>query len=220
MRHETRRPQTRSRHAGGISAACAAQGARRREAVGGGEVAGDEPHVDLSLAEGCRRSRQRRARAGRSPGHGSTHQAHAHAAGASVSLDQRQGSPAVRPGLRVVDSPDHGHADRAEVRRQPGAHGRGQIAGSAGPDAAKAPATRLSKRPASHRALAARDLPGYCSGGAAERSRCVLLGRVGVSGRHRARQDLGTQRQDPRRPAPRATPVDLGGLGRQPTKVL
>ena len=153
--------------------------------------------------------------AGRSPGHGTPHQAHTHAAGAGISLDQRQRPPAVRAGLRVVDPPDRGHADRAEVRSQPGPHRRWQIAGPPGPDATEATAARLPARSAGDRALAARDLSKHCGGGAAKRGRRVLLGRIGIPGRHRARQDLGAQRQDPRHPAPRATPVDLGGLGSQ-----
>ena len=95
--------------------------------------------------------------------HGASDQAHAHAARAGVSLDQRQGPAAVRLGLRAVDATDCGHAHRAEVRRQPGRHRRGQIAGPTGPDAAKAPAARLPARPAGHRALAARDLPGIAA---------------------------------------------------------
>ena len=66
------------------------------------------------------------------------------------------------------------------------------------PDAAEAVAARLPARPASHRALAARDLSRYCTTGEGKRGRRLLLGRVRLSCRHRARQDLGRQRARPR----------------------
>ena len=98
-----------------------------------------------------------------------------------------------------------------------------QIAGSTGLDAANAtatrPSTRLSTRPStrpsSHRVLAARDLSLDGSGCERPRRGSLLLGRIGISRRTSARQDLGTASQDTGDPAARTTPVALRGLGRQ-----
>lgn len=57
--------------------------------------------------------------------------------------------------------------------------------------------------------------PGNRSGCQTKRGRHLLLGRVGISGRHRARQDLGAQGQDTRHQPARTASVDLGGLGCQ-----
>src|SRR6476659_9602527 len=116
MTHEARRPHARSRDAGGISTAGIASSSGRREALRGGEVARDESHLDLPVVEGGLWSRQRSARAGVAAGHRAPEQADAGAAGAGISLDQWQGSAAIRFGLRVVDPANRSYADRAEVR--------------------------------------------------------------------------------------------------------
>src|SRR5438105_7981162 len=116
MRYETRRPHTGSRNAGRVSVAGIASGKGRREAFGSGEVAGDESHVDLPLAEGRVWSRKGRARVGVATGHRTPVQAHGDAAGAGVPLDQRQGPAALRLGFRAVDSADRSTADRSANR--------------------------------------------------------------------------------------------------------
>src|SRR6266849_875599 len=89
MEHETRRPKTGPRDAGGISIAGGAPGQGGREAGRRCEITGHESHLDLQVAEGVVGSWQRRTRVGRAPSHGTAYQTHADAAGASVSLDQR-----------------------------------------------------------------------------------------------------------------------------------
>lgn len=73
--------------------------------------------------------------------------------------------PSIRVGLRVVDASYRFYSDQARVRRGYGSHGRWGAAGQAWTDTAKTVTARLSARPAGYRALATRNLSGYCRQG-------------------------------------------------------
>src|SRR5271166_6506867 len=115
----------------------------------------------------------------------------ASAGATGVSLGQRQGSASVWLGFRPVDAARGCGPDRAEIRHSARSDGCRRIARQARPDAAKASATRLSTRPGGDREMAPRDLSGHRLGGERGWGRSLFLGRIGVSRRYRARQDLG-----------------------------
>ena len=102
------------------------------------------------------------------------------------------------------------HVDRAQVRREAGCHSGGYAAGQARLDATKAAATCLPTRCSCHRALAATNRSGHRAARPTRRRGHLLLGRVWVSCRHRAWQDVGTSRPDPSRAPSRAQAIGLG----------
>lgn len=96
-----------------------------------------------------------------------------------------------------MDARRGARADFEEVCGEPERDLGRHTAGPVRPDPAKALAMRLPARPASGRALAARNLPGYCPASQTNRGGHSLLGRVWFSCRCGARQDLGHKGQTP-----------------------
>src|SRR5207253_7403255 len=105
-------------------------------------------------------------------------------------------SPAVWLGFRIMDAVYSGQPDRGETPGAAGRDGGWRTAREVGTDTAEAVATSLSARSGGDREVAPRTVPRHYEAGQSCRWRSLFLGRVGVSCRYRARQDLGQEGAD------------------------
>src|SRR5450631_343016 len=157
-------------------------------------------------------TRPRTARVALDPGDGTAANPDAGTGAPGISLGQRSRSAAVRARLWTVDAAHRGAVDRAQVWRSTGSHCGRSAAGQARAHATEAAAACLPTRPPSHRTLAAQDLSGAGPPRQGGRRRHLLLGRIGISRRRRAWQDLGTAWRNAGGAPSRAAPVDVGRL--------